>query len=315
MRRLVLTLLAAALVASLAAPAASSATPRVALGLGDQRATVFDDPRFRALRIKKVRYFVAWNAIRNRGRLAEADAYVAGARRAGVRVLMHVSSDNLRRRRARLPSVAQYRRNVGALVRRYRPQGVREWGTWNEANHDSQPTYRNPRRAAQFYVAMRGFCRGCTIVGLDLLDQRSRSISGFDRYIRAWFRAAGRSGRALRVVGIHNYSETNRFYTRNTRDIIRAVRRHNRRTKLWFTETGGIAKFGNLRCNYRRQARATRYMLSIARRFRRDVTRLYPYNFYGTNCRSRFDAGLVNRTGSPRPAYRVLLREGRRFGR
>ncbi len=315
MRRLVLTLLAAALVAAVAVPASSPAATRVAVGMGDQQASMFDNPRFQALRVRKVRYFIPWNAVDDPGRLAQADGYVAAARRARAQVLMHISTDDLRRRRARLPSVAQYRRKVGALVRRYRPQGVREWGTWNEANHDSQPTYRNPRRAAQFYVAMRGFCRGCTIVGLDVLDQRG-GPSGFDRYIRGWFRAAGRAGRTLQAVGLHNYSEVNRYYTRNTRDLIRAIRRYNRRTQIWYTETGGIAEFGrSFPCNLRRQARATRYMFTLARRFRRQVKRLYPYNFYGTNCRTRFDAGLVNRNGSARPAYRTFLREARRFSR
>ena len=37
-----------------------------------------------------------------------------------------------------------------ALVRRYRPLGVREWGAWNEVNHKTQPTWKSPKRAAQF---------------------------------------------------------------------------------------------------------------------------------------------------------------------
>ena len=42
---------------------------------------------------------------------------------------------------------------------------VDEYLTWNEANHCSQPTCRNPERAAQFYLALRKHCRGCRIVG------------------------------------------------------------------------------------------------------------------------------------------------------
>ena len=70
---------------------------------------------------------------------------------------MHISTNNLTPGKAKLPTVAQYKRDVGALVKRYKPLGVTEWGTWNEANHTTQPTFRSARRAAQFYVAMKGF--------------------------------------------------------------------------------------------------------------------------------------------------------------
>ena len=317
-----LALLAAfsAVLVALLLPAVGSAQSRtnVIVAVGDQRATVFADPAYRALGLKRTRYFIRWDAIRNAQALAFADQYVAAARAAGVKVFMHISTDDLRERRARLPTVAQYRRYVGALVRRYRPQGVTEWGTWNEANHETQPTYKSARRAAQFYVAMRSFCRGCTIVGLDVLDQRSTRNPRIDfrRYIRDWFRAAGRTGRLMTVVGLHNYSEVNRRFTRNTRDLIAAVRRYNRRAKFWYTETGGLAEFGsNFPCSTTRQANRTQYMFDLARRFRSNVKRLYIYNYYGTDCSTRFDAGLVNANGSPRPAYEVVRRNLTRFRR
>jgi hypothetical protein len=316
----VLAALSAALVALLALPAIGSAQSRtnVIVGIGDQRATVFSDPTFQALGLKRARYFIRWDAIRNPDALALADQYVANARAAGVKVLMHISTNDLRERRARLPTVAQYRRDVGALVRRYKPVGVREWGTWNEANHETQPTYKSARRAAQFYVAMRSFCRGCTIVGLDVLDQRSTRNPRIDfrRYIRDWFAAAGRSGRLMTVVGLHNYSEVNRRYTRNTRDLIDTVRRYNRRAKFWYTETGGLAEFASaFPCNVNRQANRTQYMFDLAKRFRSQVKRLYPYNYYGTDCSTRFDAGIVNADGTPRPAYTVFQRNLANFRR
>jgi hypothetical protein len=319
-RLTVLAALAAVLVASLSLPATGSAQSRtnVIVGIGDQRAGVFTDPGFVALGMKRTRYFVPWNAIRKPTALAATDAYVAAARAAGVKVLMHISSDNLTPRRAKLPTVAQYKRDVGALVRRYKPQGVREWGTWNEANHETQPTYRSARRAAQFYIEMRKFCSGCTIVGLDVLDQRSTRNPRIDfrGYIRDFFQAAGRSGRLMTVVGLHNYSEVNRRYTRNTRDLIAAVRRYNQRAKFWYTETGGLAEFAeSFPCSVTRQANRTQYMFDLARRFRTEVKRLYIYNYYGTDCSTRFDAGLVGANGVPRPAYEVVARNLERFKR
>jgi hypothetical protein len=316
----VLAAVAAALGALLALPAIGSAQSRtnVIVGVGDQSASVFSNPAYQALGLKRTRYFIRWDAVRNPAALALADQFVAAAKAANVKVLMHISTNDLRERRARLPTVAQYRRDVGALVRRYKPQGVREWGTWNEANHVTQPTYKSARRAAQFYVAMRSFCRGCTIVGLDVLDQRSTRQPSIDfrNYVRTWFRSAGRSGRTMTVVGLHNYSEVNRRLTRNTRDLISVVRQYNRRAKIWYTETGGLAEFASaFPCNVNRQANRTQYMFDLARRFRADVGRLYIYNHFGTDCSTRFDAGLVNADGSPRPAYNVVAQNLPRFKR
>jgi hypothetical protein len=316
----VLAALTAAVVTLLAVPAIGNAqsTTNVVVGVGDQSASVFADPAYQALGLKRTRYFIRWDAIRNPAALAQADQYVANARAAGVKILMHISTNDLRERRAKLPTVAQYRRDVGRLVRRYKPLGVREWGTWNEANHVTQPTYKSARRAAQFYLAMRSFCRGCTIVGLDVLDQRSTRQPSIDfrNYTRAWFRAAGRAGRTMTVVGLHNYSEVNRRYTKNTRDLIATVRQYNKRAKIWYTETGGLAEFASsFPCNLNRQGNRTQYMFDLARRFRSNVKRLYIYNHYGTDCSTRFDAGLVNANGSPRPAYNVVAENLPRFKR
>lgn len=306
----VLAALAAALVATLSLPAIGNAQSRtnVVVGMGDQHVGIFSDPNYQALGVKRVRYFIRWDAIRNPVALSEADQYVFAARAAGAKVLMHISTNNLTPGKAKLPTVAQYKRDVGALVKRYKPLGVTEWGTWNEANHTTQPTFRSARRAAQFYVAMKGFCSGCTIVGLDVLDQRSTRVPSIDfrNYISAFFRAAGSAGRSLTVVGIHNYSEVNRRYTKNTRDIISAVRKYNRRAKFWYTETGGVAEFSTaFPCNVNRQANRTQYMFDLAKRFKTYVKRVYNYNYYGTDCSTRFDAGLVNANGTPRPAYNV----------
>jgi hypothetical protein len=309
--------LIAALAGLLALPAVSFAQrTNVIVGVADQRASMFADPNYQALNLHRTRYFIPWDAIHDTDELTQADQYVNAAKAAGVKVLMHISTNNLVARQARLPTVAQYKRDVGALVRHFKPLGVTEWGTWNEANHETQPTFRSARRAAQFYVAMRSFCRGCTIVGLDVLDQRTTRTPSIDfrNYIRAWFRAAGRAGRRMTVVGLHNYSEVNRRLTRNTRDLIASVRRYNHRAKFWYTETGGLAEFGSaFPCDVNRQRNRTQYMFDLARRFRSNVKRLYIYNYYGTDCSTRFDAGLVATNGAPRPAYTVVRNNLARF--
>jgi hypothetical protein len=307
-RRLLPTLLVA--VGLFALPACAMAKINVAVGIGDQSAKMFSDPHWQALKLKKARYFIEWNAIDQPADLANADAYMSAAKKAGVKVLLHISTDDINSvpRRA-LPSVDAYKSKVGALIRRYRPQGVVDWGVWNEANHKSQPTSTNPKRAAQFYKVFKGMCSGCNVVALDVLDQ-----AGVAKYIASWFKAAGSSGKTAKIFGIHNYSQVNRRITAKkasdrypgTQRIIDAVRKHNTKAKFWYTETGGLAKFGSaFPCNKSRQANRTSFMFDMIKTYDKDVTRLYSYNWYGDNCVS-FDAGLVEANGALRPAYSVF---------
>ena len=291
-------------------PGAAQARTNVRVSIADQSPAMFDAPAYRALHLKTTRYFIRWDAIRSPADLARADAYVRRARAAHVRVLMHISTNDFTPKRAHLPSVAEYRRNVGALVRRYRRLGVREWGAWNEVNHKTQPTWKSPRRAAQFFKTMRSLCKGCSIVALDILDQ-----AGATRYIQRFYRALGSSRRFARIVGIHNYSDTNRatHRGRGTRSIILAVRTFNRRTQFWMTETGGVVNFGrSFPCNEQRAAKSVSRMFGLARSFRRYIKRLYVYNWTGSDCNG-FDTGLTRGNGQLRPSYYTLRKNLRNF--
>jgi hypothetical protein len=292
-------------------PATASAKTHVAVGLGDQQASTFSASAFQALHLRKARYFIRWDAARHPRALAAADNYVRAASAAGVRVLLHISTNDFRHGKAKLPSTKAYRRYVGLLVGRYRALGVSEFGVWNEANHKSQPTYRSPSRAAAYYRTMRDLCKGCTVVALDVLDQR-----GVEAYIARWFAALPGSLRSQRIiVGIHNYSDTNRRRSRGTRSIIRTAKSNDRRAQFWLTETGGVVNFGRaFPCNEKRAAARVSYMFALARRFRSSIKRLYAYNWLGSDCQG-FDAGLVRKDGSLRPAYRTFRVRSRSFTR
>ncbi|HEU4657569.1 MAG TPA: hypothetical protein VFR97_08595 [Capillimicrobium sp.] len=302
----------AALLLCLPAAAAPAATVPIRVGLGDQSPSIFDQRRFQDLDIKRVRYFIKWNAIGDDYLLQQADQFVDAATRHGATVFMTPSSDNLEPGQARLPSVGAYRRKVGALVKRYRRMGVREWGVWNEANHDSQPTYRAPRRAARFFKTMHGLCRGCTIVALDVLEQ-----VGVEDYVHRFFDALPRRwDRRVRIVGIHNYADVNRKQTAGTQEIFRTVRGPggNRHARFWITETGGLVAFGDgFPCDPRRAADRIRYMFASVRKQTAYVDRLYAYAYWGNDCSERFDAGLVNADGSARPGYHAFKRAAAGF--
>jgi len=301
---------AVAMLAVLAMPAASEAKYRVHVGLGDQQVMTLTQPLFVATKIKRVRYFVPYNAIHNKSRMRAIEDYVRTARSRGISVFVHISTNNLRIRRGHLPSAKGYRRDVGRLIRKLRPMGVREWGVWNEANHASQPTWNHPKRAAKYYRQMRRICRGCRIVALDVLDQR-----GVERYIKRFYKALPRSlRRKARFVGIHNYSDVNRKRTKGTRAIMRTVRHYVRSPHFWLTETGGVVELGrSFRCSERRAANRIKYMFRVLKAYRHSIDRAYVYNWFGTDCRTRMDTGLVNKDGTARRGYKALRIGLRRF--
>lgn len=303
-------LIALGLVAAAPASAAAAKKIKVAVGVGDQSPGMFADANWKALSLKKTRYFIEWNAIDQPAELAKADEFVHAARAAGVKVLMHISADDINSSPRRpLPSVSAYKTKAKALITRYKPLGVSEWGVWNEVNHKSQPTAKNPRRAADFYKTFNRMCKRCKVVALDVLDQ-----SGVEGYIARWMKAAGSAGRSARIIGIHNYSQVNRRITAKkaskrypgTARIIKAVRKKNKRAKFWYTETGGLASFGSaFPCDKQRQASRTKFMFDMIKTYDKDVERLYSYNWFGTKnggC-DGFDAGLVEADGTVRPAY------------
>ena len=305
-------LAALACAAGLALRPAGDAAARssVRVGLADQSPAMFDAPAFQQLRIKRTRYFVASDVMQDADVRAKARAFVQAARRNGVLTLLHISTADLRSGRGKVVSTSQYRRDAGRIVAYFRRLGVRDFGAWNEVNHKSQETWNRVGNAVSYfksmYSAVRKRCTSCSVVGLDLLDQ-----AGSDRYIRSFYARLTATWRSrLKVVGIHNYSDVNRNRSTGTAKIIRTVRRYNSRTKFWFTETGAVASFGGaFPYDEARQARVMKNMFTYANRYRRvGVQRVYPYNWFGIEngpcgATCRFDAGVVDPDGIPRPAY------------
>jgi hypothetical protein len=308
MPRIASLLVAAAAALMLIAPASAPARTGIRVGVSDQQVSMFGQDAFKRAKFKRVRYFIAWNAMDNSTQRLAARAYVLAARAQGMQVLLHVSTDNFAIKQAKLPSVSSYRTKMARLVAYFRGLGVREFGTWNEVNHASQPTYRSPTRAASFfremYRAVKGRCSTCAVVALDVLDQ-----VGVDSYMRSFFRHLSPTyRRRATIVGIHNYGDVNRRRTTYTRLIIRQAHAYNSRSRFWLTETGGIVKFGgSFPCSTTRAADRLKDMFSLARRYRSSgIDRLYIYNWTGAGCAARFDAGLTAPDGTPRKGYTVV---------
>jgi len=310
-------LMLATVVSVLAAPPSAQA---LTIGIAENNPEMFSDSLFRSLGTRHVRVVVSYNVLeaarRGDDEINRVTRYINAATEAGAQPLVTFehsrgAAEVCRRSRApaqcRLPSPAAYERNFKAF-RAHFPQ-VKVYAPWNEANHFTQPTSRNPRAAARFTNIAARNCRGCTIVVADILDQadsvgaRNPTYRKTTRWIQT-FRQSLRVKR--RICGIHNYSDTNRFRDAGTKALIRALRCR----EYWLTETGGIAQFGAFKFDLRRQLRATRYVFKLANVNRR-ITRVYIYTWFG-GVTARFDAGLVQarpgRTSRPRPAYKEVKR-------
>jgi hypothetical protein len=334
-RALLAVLAACVATVALPATAAQASHSTVRVGIADAYASTFDNPQFQRLHVKRTRYIIKWNAMDDPAQLQQADAFMQAARRHHVDVLLHFSTDDYTPRAARLPSVSEYKQKVGALVDRYYAMGVREFGVWNEENDRTQPTYRSPSRAGDYFVALwrmlddhdkcgSGVTSKCRIVALDLLDGRTKSQRANTRsYIQRFYRDLSRTYRKrARFVGIHNYSDTNRHSTGGTKNILRTVKHYVRNAAFWLTETGGVVKLcdtGDFTCRSsspssvkraeRRADGAVGWMFRLTKRYRRDIDRLYIYTWSGTDCTTRFDAGLVRQDGSRRPAWYEVYRQ------
>jgi len=296
MRRLTLSLIC--LLCLLALPAAAEAKYKV--GFSEQQSAMFSDPLFKELGTKQARLIVSYDAVvKNTFEVADIDKWMAGARANGVRPLVSFNYSRgcfadgkiPRRPECKLPSVATYTKAFKAFRARY--PDVKDISPWNEINHFSQPTAKSPKRAAQFTKAAAKNCRGCKIVAGDLLDQKGMLsyLSKFKRALRGNYK----------IWGLHNYSDTNRNRSTGTKAFLRNVP-----GEVWLTETGGVVKFGtSFPFSVTRAAKSTRFMFKLAKSNRR-ITRLYIYQWTGAEAGARFDAGVINPDGTPRPAYDVI---------
>ncbi len=313
MRRLVLI---ASLAALIVAGTTQSASALVA-GIGDQNASTFSDPAYRALHVKRTRLIVAWNAINSAGGRSRLDQWMNAARAANLKILVAFNPDARSRCPARpctTPSPAAYTKAFKAFRKRY--PFVTEFNFWNETNSPTQPTgsARGAQAAAKLYIAARKVCgRRCTVTGPDILDLAFNQRSGQQRVI-TWVNTFLRAARSYpRIWGFHNYQSTNYNRPSQTTFFLRSVARHG---QVWVTETGGIVQFRTKtgkrtpfsKYDEKRAARAIDYAYSIARKNRGRITRLYFYQWRKNNAGDYFDAGIERFDGKLRPAYANLKR-------
>ena len=292
--RLILPI-AALLAALVAVPAAQA---KVRVGISEQNPAMFDQSNWTQLKLKRVRYILPWDYFKSAPEHAEVTAFMNAARAKRQDVLVTFSAHrgcfvNNRYAKKRTACKAPSKKTYISAVKRFRKEFpyAKTFSPWNEVNHVSQPTYRKPKLAARYYLALKKVCKKCTIVAADVLDS-----SDVKTYLRGFLRATHGKGR---IWGLHNYKDVNRRQSKGVKNVLSVVK-----GQLWLTETGGIVNFKpSFKYNLKRAAARTKYMFKLARKFSR-LKAIYNYRYFGEPRSARFDAGLVNSNGSARPAFK-----------
>jgi hypothetical protein len=314
LKRVVLAVVAAGVVvvAGLTVVGAAPASAKYRVGVGEQKAAMFESPAWQSLRLRRVRYLVPWDYAKHRDQRDEVDHYMARARAARQDVLVAFTARRgcfsaagrySTRKACRAPSSSAYRKVFRAFDVRF--PWVKTYSAWNEINHPSQPTFKSPRAAAGYYNVLRTQARKgkFRVMAADVLD-----TSNMSRYLKRFRRYAKGSPR---LWGLHNYGDVNRRRTNFTKTMLRTVR-----GEVWLTETGGIVKLlPSFTRSPTRAAARTTGMFRLANKYdtrrrgmRSKITRLYVYAWFGEPASARFDAGLMNADGSPRKAFSIFRR-------
>jgi hypothetical protein len=270
------------------------AASRFLTGLGNETPQMFKNPLFNQLHTRIVRYIAPYDAVAHVASLNKAIAFIQAAEIQHQQVLVafyHSEYTPLK-----LPSVATYQHDV-------------QYQSWDEANRGYIPhTLVSPSAtaAAQYYQALIRVCKGCTVIGLDVLD--AANISPTLEYISEFKREIGRLRTIMPSIwGLHNYSDINRLESWRTNDLVQALG-----GQVWLTETGGLVQFGNAYPNRNgsgltRAAKVLKYMFAVAGKYAK-IKRLYIYDWTGGNSRTRFDAGLTNAREQPRAGYLAVCK-------
>ena len=269
-----------------------------AIGISDNQATTFADPKFQVLKLRYARLVSPWNAIFSEP--DRLDGWLQAARADGIRPLVsfqHARGMTCPGKHCKGPSKGQFTRAWKAFHKKY--PWVKDISPWNEVNSATQPTGKRPDLAAAYYNVVRANCRGCTIIAADLLD-----ATNIRRYVASFLaKAKGKP----RLWGLHNYTDTNRFRSRGTKALLETVKGN-----VWLTETGGVVRFVTskgvvaLPKSESRAKKAMDYMFRLAEANARRIKRIYVYQWKANNPFDRFDAGVVRPDGTPRPSFDVL---------
>jgi hypothetical protein len=275
-------------------------------GIGDEQPEMFGNPLWTQLHTKIARYIAPYDAATRPFSLNKAKVWIHDAETKHQQVL--VAFYHSEYTPTKLPSVALYKKDVQKFIKLF-PR-VKQYQAWDESNRGNVPhSFSSPSAAAaaQYYQALIRVCSGCTVLGLDVLDQAN--ITPTLRYISEFKREIVKLRTVMpKIWGLHNYSDINRLESVRTHELVNALG-----GQVWLTETGGLVQFepgfpNKHGSGLTRAAKVLKFMFNVAASIPQ-IKRLYIYDWTGGVNSTRFDAGLMNAHDEPRAGYVVVCKQ------
>ncbi len=225
---------------------------------------------------------------------------------------------------------------AGAAARRYGPSGafwaqhpavpyrpIRVWQVWNEQNMNA---FFRPRADAEAYAALVAPAaeqihdqdpEAQVLLGGMFGPRNRRGLVATTRFLADLYGEPQVAG-SFDAVAIHPYSGSALGALQQVRRVRRTIHRHGSGESIWVTEIGwasGGRRGLDLVKDRRRQARLLRRMFSrfVSKHESWDLGGAFWYAWRDTErgmavCGWCARAGLISRSGRPKPAYRMLRR-------
>ncbi|HEX8120420.1 MAG TPA: glycosyl hydrolase [Solirubrobacteraceae bacterium] len=277
-------------------------TNLVQLGIADEKATMFSDPRFGALGLKTARRSVAWDVFDYDWALQEVDDWLKAAQFVGVRPVITFARSRVQSKLHVIPTRAQYL----AMFKKFRARypWVRDFVASNESNY-SDPGFKRPELAAKYYMDMRRACPTCKVAAATLLE-----VPGKEKYMAKWLK------RFLKVAkprpkywAIHNYFSANRFDTKGTKQILKLTKSG----EIWVTEVGGLVKRRSnfagkvkMKEGLTHAAQVTRFIFDRMLTLSPRIKRVYIFHWNAGGPLDSWDSGLIGPDGKARTSLNIL---------
>jgi hypothetical protein len=289
---------------------AATAKPTYLTGFSSNYPQLFTTPLFTVLHTTIARYIAPYDTVTNATDLATFKAWAAAAKADHQIILVAFYHSEGTPARFHIPTLTTYKNDVKKFITMAKAYGVNEYQPWDEVNRGKvagaggsvSPT---AVQSAQFYQAMLGLCKGCAVVGLDVLDQANYkpTITYIHQY-QAELKKLHVS--EPHIWGLHNYSDVNRESSTRTRGILAALPKG---AEVWLTETGGIVKLGSEIFGDAKASKAVAFTFHVASEFKQ-IKRVYLYTWQAAiPPNTEFDGGVVDLAGKPRPAYVTICKQ------
>ncbi|HEX2084101.1 MAG TPA: hypothetical protein VHF89_00330 [Solirubrobacteraceae bacterium] len=285
-------------------------TSNVQVGISDQKATMFDDPRFGQIGFNIARRSIGWDFYKYDWQIADIDEWLLGARLAGVKPLITFARAREAKDIHYVPSRQEWLTGFREFRRRW--PHVTEFAATNESNHNP-PTFKRPELAAGYYKDMRRECPSCKVAAATILEvptakDRKRTRTWVKRFLRA-------AGHQPKYWALHNYVSANKFDVRGTKELLKLVR-----GEIWITEVGGLvvrrtrdfAGKIKMREGLAHAARVTRFIFDRILTLSPKIKRVYLFHWNATGPNDTWDSGLVGADGRPRSSLNIVQAKLRR---